>query len=79
MGKEFSIAPQPVPPVQTKHRRIVSALPHPDSLPTLEKLRSIEPVSMRGMPPIVWDRAENFYVWDKYGNQWLLHFDKNQQ
>jgi 4-aminobutyrate aminotransferase-like enzyme len=26
---------------------------------------------MRGMPPIVWDRAEDHYVWDKYGNQWL--------
>ncbi len=71
MGKEFNITPQQVPPVQTKHRRIVSSLPHPDSLPTLEKLRSIEPVSMRGMPPIVWDRAENYYVWDKHGNQWL--------
>ena len=71
MGKEYSITPVSVPKVETKHRRIVSALPHPDSIPTLEKLRKLEPTSMRGMPPIVWDRAEGIYVWDKYGNQWL--------
>jgi 4-aminobutyrate aminotransferase-like enzyme len=26
---------------------------------------------MRGQPPLVWDRAENVFVYDKYGNQWL--------
>jgi len=71
MGKEYSITPVAVSKVETKHRRVSGSLPHPDSIPTLEKLRSLEPISMRGMPPIVWDRAENYYVWDKYGNQWL--------
>ncbi|HSJ03388.1 MAG TPA: aspartate aminotransferase family protein, partial [Verrucomicrobium sp.] len=47
------------------------ALPHPDSVPTLEKLRSLEPTSMRGMPPIVWHKAEDIFVYDKYGNRWL--------
>jgi 4-aminobutyrate aminotransferase-like enzyme len=71
MGKEFDIAPRVVPPVETKYRRIVTPLPHPDSLPTLEKLRQFEPQSMRGQPPIVWDRAEDIFVYDKYGNRWL--------
>src|SRR4051794_19816700 len=71
MGKEFSITPRTVPCVETKHRRIVTPLPHPDSLPTLENLRKYEPQSMRGQPPLVWDRAEDIYVFDKYGNQWL--------
>jgi len=71
MGKEFSITPRNVPHVKTAHRRISSALPHPDSVATLEKLRKFEPQSMRGQPPLVWDRADNFYVYDKYGNQWL--------
>ena len=71
MGKEFSITPKTVPHVETKHRRIVTQLPHPDSLPTLEKLRKYEPISMRGQPPVVWDRAEDVYVYDKYGNKWL--------
>jgi len=38
MGKEFSITPRDVPRVETKYRRIVTPLPHPDSVATLEKL-----------------------------------------
>src|ERR1051326_5283612 len=71
MGKEFSITPRQVPRVDTKFRRIVTDLPHPDSIATLEKLREFEPQSMRGQPPLVWDRAEDIFVYDKYGNQWL--------
>ncbi|HWQ92642.1 MAG TPA: aminotransferase class III-fold pyridoxal phosphate-dependent enzyme, partial [Clostridia bacterium] len=71
MGKEFSIVPQQVPSVQTRYRRIVTPLPHPDSLPVLEILRGFEPQSMRGQPPIVWDRAEDFSVFDPYGNRWI--------
>src|SRR6266567_16885 len=71
MGEEFSTTPQTVPRVETKHRRIVTQIPHPDSLATLEKLRRFEPQSMRGQPPLVWDRAEDIFVYDKYGNQWL--------
>lgn len=71
MGKEFDIAPRRVARVETKYRRIVSALPHPDSVPTLEKLRAFEPQSMRGQPPLVWDRAEDIFVYDKHGNRWL--------
>jgi 4-aminobutyrate aminotransferase-like enzyme len=26
---------------------------------------------MRGMPPIVWDHAEDVSVFDNFGNQWL--------
>ena len=71
MGKEFSTTPVSVPPVDTRFRRIQSAIPHPDSLPTLEKLHRFEPWSMQGQPPIVWERAEDIFVYDKYGNRWL--------
>ena len=71
MGKEFSITPREVARVETKFRRIVTPLPHPDSVATLEKLRKYEPQSMRGQPPLVWDRAEDVCVYDKYGNRWL--------
>lgn len=71
MGKEYNITPVSVPHVETKYRRIVTALPHPDSVPTLEKLRQLEPISMRGMPPVVWDRAEDISIYDKHGNRWL--------
>ena len=71
MGKEFNITPTDVPKVETKYRHIVTPLPHPDSVATLEQLRRFEPQSMRGQPPIVWDRAEDIFVYDKYGNRWL--------
>ena len=71
MGKEYDITPQTVPHVSTRYRRIQTPVPHPDTLPILHSLRQHEPLSMRGMPPVVWDRAEDIFVFDKYGNQWL--------
>jgi 4-aminobutyrate aminotransferase / (S)-3-amino-2-methylpropionate transaminase / 5-aminovalerate transaminase len=71
-SKEFSIEPQPVKPVKTKYRRIVSStIPVKESLPILEMLRENEPFSMRGQPPIVWDHGDGFQVFDAYGNMWL--------
>ena len=71
MRKEFSNKPCVVPRVETKYRKIVTAIPHPDSVPTLARLMEFEPQSMRGQPPLVWDRAEDIFVYDKYGNRWL--------
>ena len=71
MSKEFSLVPRPVPRVETPFRRIVTDLPVPESLPILERLHAYEPVAMRGQPPVVWDRAEGFQVFDAWGNQWI--------
>ena len=71
MRKEFSIKPCAVPRMETKYRRIVTPLPHPESVPTLLRLMEFEPQSMRGQPPVVWDKAEDIFVYDKYGNRWL--------
>jgi 4-aminobutyrate aminotransferase-like enzyme len=57
--------------VETRYRRIVTPLPAPESLATLEKLYQYEPRSMRGQAPIVWERAEGFLVADRWGNQWI--------
>jgi len=71
MGKEFNITPQTVPHVCTQYRTICTQIPHPDSLAVLEKSRKYEPLSMSGMPPIVWEKAEDIFVYDKHGNRWL--------
>src|SRR5579859_7001277 len=71
MGKEFVIKPRSVPRVETKYRRIITPVPHPDSIATLARLIEFEPQYMRGQPPLVWDRAEDIFVYDKYGNRWL--------
>ncbi|MCD6318808.1 aspartate aminotransferase family protein, partial [Candidatus Aerophobetes bacterium] len=70
-GKSHSITPEKVKKVSTPYRRIVTPIPVPESMPILEDLRKHEPRSMRGQPPIIWDRAEGFQVYDKYGNMWL--------
>ena len=61
----------PVHPVETKYRRIQGGLPVPQTRSILEESLCYEPRSMSGQPPIVWDRAEGFCVYDAYGNQWL--------
>jgi 4-aminobutyrate aminotransferase-like enzyme len=71
MRKEFTTKPCSVPRVETTFRRIVTPIPHPDSVPTLMRLMEFEPQSMRGQPPLVWDKAEDIFVYDKYGNRWL--------
>jgi 4-aminobutyrate aminotransferase/diaminobutyrate-pyruvate transaminase/4-aminobutyrate aminotransferase/(S)-3-amino-2-methylpropionate transaminase len=49
----------------------VTKLPAPESIPVLEKLYEFEPRAMRGQPPVVWDRAEGFQVYDAWGNCWI--------
>ncbi len=64
-------APQDVARVETKYRRIVTQFPVPESLPILEKLNRYELRAMGGQPPVIWDRAEGFQVYDPFGNKWL--------
>jgi 4-aminobutyrate aminotransferase/diaminobutyrate-pyruvate transaminase/4-aminobutyrate aminotransferase/(S)-3-amino-2-methylpropionate transaminase len=71
MKREFTLVPRPVARVETCYRRIVTDLPAPESLPTLELLQRFEPQAMRGQPPVVWHRAEGFQVYDAWGNQWI--------
>jgi len=71
MAREFSIQPRAVAPVETRFRRIRTALPAPESVPILEKLRRFEPASVSGQPPVVWDRARGAQVFDRWGNCWL--------
>jgi len=71
MAREYSLTPRSVPRVETKYRRILTDLPSPQSVATLEKLQTFEPIAMRGQPPIVWDRAEGFQVYDASGNCWI--------
>ncbi len=66
-----NLTPVPAPPVNTRYRRIVTAIPAPQSIEEILRLRNVEPQSMAGMPPILWDSAEGFLVRDPYGNQWI--------
>jgi 4-aminobutyrate aminotransferase / (S)-3-amino-2-methylpropionate transaminase / 5-aminovalerate transaminase len=65
------LAPVQTQPVSTRFRRIMTAIPVPESIPEIERLRRLEPESMAGMPPILWDSADGYLVRDAYGNQWI--------
>ena len=69
--EEYSLEPKAVPLVETKHRRICTKLPVPESIESLKLLRELEPISMRGQPPIIWDKANKFTIHDKWGNKWI--------
>lgn len=71
MAREFTLVPKRVSKIETRYRRIVTDLPVPESVPILERLYQYEPVAMRGQPPVVWNRAEGFQVYDAWGNQWI--------
>ena len=70
-GELPDLEPRATTAVDSEWRRIVTKIPVPDSIPLIERLRSAEPRSMGGMPPIVWHEAEGFLVRDPYGNQWI--------
>ena len=67
----YCLEPTDVPAVQTEHRRIGTKLPVPESVPILQRLAAAEPKSMLGQPPVLWDHAEGFSVYDAWGNCWI--------
>jgi 4-aminobutyrate aminotransferase-like enzyme len=67
----YSLTPAAVPPVRTKYRTIKTKLPVPQSLPIFRHLAKSEPRSMLGQPPVIWHRADDFTVSDRWGNRWI--------
>ena len=68
---EYSLEPVDVKKVSTRYRTIQTKIPVPESLAIFASLKKSEPRAMMGMPPVVWDRAKNFSVDDKWGNRWI--------
>ncbi len=71
MAKEFPLTPVEVKSISTKFRRLSGMLPNEQAIKEIKKLRLAESQSMRGQPPLIWDRAEGVNVYDSYGNMWL--------
>ena len=67
----FSHTSKEVEKIDTKYRSIKTSLPVPESIPLLQKMYSLESQAMHGQYPMIWDRAKDFQVFDKWGNTWL--------
>jgi len=70
-GNGFSHQPIKVEKIKTKYRTIKTAIPVPESISMLEKMYEIEAQAMHGQLPMVWDRADDFQIYDQWGNVWL--------
>lgn len=68
---KFSTTPVMVPHVDTNHRIIRTPIPSPGTQEILSRLEQYESRSMQGQMPIIWDRAEDFNIYDKHGNKWI--------
>ena len=71
MARQFNLVSRDVARVNTSLRSICTQFPPPEAAPILQTLRRIEPLSMQGQPPVLWDRAEGFRVYDRWGNRWI--------
>ena len=70
-GNTFSHTPVEVEKIETRYRKIRTQLPVPESVVMFEKLFRLEAQAMHGQIPVVWDRADDFQIYDKWGNVWL--------
>ena len=68
---KFFTKPQNIQRIQTEHRKISTPLPSSGTENLLSELEQFESRSMQGQIPIVWDRAEDFNIYDKSGNKWI--------
>ncbi|MBG89935.1 MAG: aspartate aminotransferase family protein [Verrucomicrobiales bacterium] len=71
MGMPFNMTPRDVAPVGTKFRCIQTQLPHPEAVETIRRIQQNEPRASESQPPLLWDRAEDVGVFDRFGNKWL--------
>jgi 4-aminobutyrate aminotransferase / (S)-3-amino-2-methylpropionate transaminase / 5-aminovalerate transaminase len=68
---KFFRSPQETPFIDTEYRKIHTPIPAPGTKAILSDLEACESRSMQGQLPLVWDRATNFSIYDKAGNQWI--------
>ena len=73
MGQEymFNRIPKEVAKIETKHRKICTKLPVPESIEIIERSMEYEPWSMNHQLYVVWDKAVDYQVFDKWGNIWI--------
>ena len=71
-GQGFDFEPRQTKHIETKHRRIVTPIPVPESKELIDEMQKYEPISNAGQPLIVWDHTEDGYaVCDPYGNKFI--------
>lgn len=68
---KFSLKPQNVEAIETEHRIIKTSIPHPEDIKTFDKIMLFESSLIEKQLPIVWDCAEDYSIYDRWGNKWI--------
>ena len=71
LDNSFLWESQDTPQIETAHRRIQSPLPHPAARELLAEAARVFPVVNCYQPPVIWDRADGYQVFDAAGNCWI--------
>jgi 4-aminobutyrate aminotransferase/diaminobutyrate-pyruvate transaminase/4-aminobutyrate aminotransferase/(S)-3-amino-2-methylpropionate transaminase len=71
LDNSFLTEPEPAGRIETGHRRIVTSLPAPCTAKRLADAARVFPRVNCYQPPIVWDRADGYQVYDAAGNCWI--------
>ena len=67
----FSNKPISVTKINTKYRKIQTSIPHPEDSKILQSISKNETSLLSKQLPIVWDKAEDFLIYDRWGNRWI--------
>lgn len=68
---QFVLEQQNVNPIQTNHRVIQTQIPHPEDIKIFDQIMNFESSLIEKQLPIVWDHAEDFSIFDRWGNKWI--------
>ena len=68
---KFILDPVSVETVDTNYRTIKTKIPHPEDVKTLKTIMDYESSLISKQLPIVWDHADGFQVYDRWGNKWI--------
>ena len=71
LTNSFLLTPEVGPRIETAHRRIATSLPAPESTNRLADAARLFPRVNCYQPPVLWDRAEGYQVFDAAGNCWI--------
>ena len=71
IDKYKDLYPEAVPVINTVYRQIKTKIPVPESIDVIRRIRELEPFSLSGQMPIIWENATGSSVCDPYGNKWI--------
>jgi len=67
----FCLDPEPTPNISTAHRKISTPLPAPCYVERLREAAKLFPLVNCYQPPVIWERASGYQVFDAAGNCWI--------